>query len=210
MNSDFWFYSSYIKSLELQGDQLNMTVFFCSLEKVTRRVVYIHWTSHFFWGTRNTRLCLTGHSVSEPKLQVIQELHFFKGCGSGLIVSGSTSINQQNNQIDFKTSFECQKKIVFKSEPKPSRLALIRSLSSSFSAEFPFILYLWIRIHGPKWILVHTTDFCNFQENWDSSSQRAGPDGDPQDPRQPHHQARRYRLRGRRQTQVIRLSDRKI
>ena len=28
---------------------------------------------------------------------------------------------------------------------------------------FPFILYLWIRIHGPKWMRIHITGFMVFR-----------------------------------------------
>ena len=52
----------------VQGDQLNMTVFFfwyLGNSDLPRVIVYssVHWASQFLLGTRKTRPCLTGHPV---------------------------------------------------------------------------------------------------------------------------------------------------
>ena len=62
--------------LILQGDQLNMALFFWYLVKkcfVHCTLLYtcrVHWISHFFQGTRKTRSCVTGDSVG-PEMKKI-------------------------------------------------------------------------------------------------------------------------------------------
>ena len=53
--------------LDIQGDQLNIVVFFYHSVKSdlfsVRYRSYAHWTSYFLQGTRKTRPCSTGHPV---------------------------------------------------------------------------------------------------------------------------------------------------
>ena len=88
--------------------------------------------------------------------------HFLQWCVSGLIVSGSRSKKSPNW---FQSYFEIKRLLLYKSEPKPLRLATFffgsdfeniiscekkRRLNSALS----FIFNFWIRIHGPKWIRI--------------------------------------------------------
>ena len=61
----------------MQPDQVNMAMLFWYLVKSDLSSVgyytRVHWTSHLIQGTRNTRLCITGHSVADQKLELISQ-----------------------------------------------------------------------------------------------------------------------------------------
>ena len=62
--------SSWVKAKLIQGDQLNMALFFWYHVKVTYPVyatTRVHWTSLFLQGTRKIWPCLTGHPVLKLK-----------------------------------------------------------------------------------------------------------------------------------------------
>ena len=65
------------ESAKVQGDQLNMAMFFWYFVKSylpsVRYCSHIHWISRILQGTRNTRPCLTGHPVIRPK-----QIYFWK------------------------------------------------------------------------------------------------------------------------------------
>ena len=66
VDTTMYIFSYYTISM-VQGDQLFMVVFLWHLVKGdlsrVRFCKRVHWSSHFLQGTRNTRLCLTGHPV---------------------------------------------------------------------------------------------------------------------------------------------------
>ena len=60
-------------ALCIQGDQLNMALFFWNLGKSDLFSVHVYssvlWTSHFLQGTRKIQSCLIGHPVEEQHLE---------------------------------------------------------------------------------------------------------------------------------------------